>query len=881
MTWINQWRKRIRTLLRREQVERELDEELAFHLEMETEKNVRAGMTREEARRQAALTFGARERFREEVRDARWVRPLLELTPDVKLALRMLVKHPALSVVGGLGMAVAIALAAGFYTFMAGIYYSVPPLEEGDRIVALDNALVLDGDDSRSTLFDYHAWRGGLRTVTDVAAFVDGWSSIEVPGATPTSIIVARMTASGFRLARVAPLLGRPILDEDEREGAAPVLVIGYDEWRRDFGGDASVVGREVRLEGMVHTIVGVMPEGFRFPSHHGYWTALSTNPTLLSGPDEGPHHVVFARLAPGVDLAAAQAEAIALHRRLAAEYPETYELRRPVVGPYARAVFDLQQYPPWQIWLLQLFAALVLTLIAVNVAVLVYARTASRHAELTVRTALGASRRRIVTQLFLEALVLSGLAAVLGLVIAQVGLSMVFSIPDFGNNVPYWISRTLPASTILYSAGLAVLAAFVVGAVPGLQATGRHLQASLRQMGGGTGIRMGTTWTVLIVTQVAIAVAVLPAVVAISWSSMWAVPPEPTFPANELLSVQLAQRELFLAAPASEAQRSEREAKYAALQAELIRELEAEPGIAGVTYSGGNMGLLVASEPGGAAIDVGAAEVDVRYFDVLGVRLLSGRRLQPGDRTDAPTSVVVSRAFAEQVFGGGPAVGRQVWVRTDQDSTARSYEIVGVVEDLFVRSGDQVRASAMMYIPTGIGAQRLSIAARVRGVDPVTLLPRAMRIGQRIAPEHNVVAGPMFGNGRAGGSDGAPLSLAVGLITTSILLLSMAGVSAMMSLAVTRRQREIGIRSALGAPRLRIVWAIFAGSARQIGVGLVAGAAAAVLVDRLSGGEMLNGQDVLTPLVAGMMALAGLLATLGPARRALRVEPMEALRAE
>ena len=882
MGWTNPWRERLRTLARRDAVEREMDEEMAFHLEMEVEKNLRADMAPEEARRRAMIAFGHAEKHREEVRDARWARPLLELTPDVKLALRMLVKHPALSLVGGLGMAVAIAVAAGFYTFMAAFYFSVPPLEEGDRIVALDNAHLMNGDDSRATLFDYHAWRTGLRTVRDVAAFTRARSTLEVPGAAPRPVNVAEMTASGFRLARVAPLLGRPIVDEDEREGASPVLVIGHDEWRRDFAADAGVIGREVRLQGTVHTVVGVMPEGFRFPSNHGYWTALRTEGAVLGAPGEGPQHLVFARIAAGMDTRAVRAEAVALHRRLAAEHPDAYEERRPMVGPYARALFDLQHYPPLLVFAMQLFAVLVLTLIAVNVAVLVYARTASRRAELTVRTALGASRRRIVTQLFIEALALSALAAGLGLLIAQLGLSLMFGIPDFADHVPYWIPRTLPPSTILYTAGLAILAAFVVGAVPGLQATGRHLQASLRQMGGGTGMRMGTTWTGLIVVQVAIAVAVLPAVLGIAWNTVWAPPPEATFPAGEVLVVGLRAGPAPPVGPAPEAERRERDVAYAAAQAELVRRLEAEPDVASVTYRASwAEPLPVAGEPDGGTTNVGSVGVAVGYFEVLGLRLLAGRPFERSDVSEAHTSAVVNRTFAEELFGSTDAVGRRVWAATD-GAPRRSYEVVGVVEDAYVRGRGQSPERATMYLPAVIGAGELAIHARVQRAAPLTLLPRARGIAQAVAPGHEFFGSPLDARPRADRDGAAFLSLVVGLITLSVLALSAAGVSAMMSFAVTRRQREIGIRSALGAPRGRILWAIFARSARQIALGLVAGAAGALILDRLTGGGMLGGQEsVLPPLVAAMMVLAALLATLAPARRAMRIKPMEALRLE
>ena len=527
MEWITRWRKRLRVLLRREEVERELEEEFAFHLDMETRANLRAGMAPAAARRQAVLTFGGRERFREEVRDARWLAPVIGLTPDVKLALRMLAKHPALSVTSALGMAVGVAIATGFFSFMA-FYYSAPPLDEGDRIVALD---YLDGrsdDCFCTTVFDLDTWRGSQQSVRQLSAFRDSERYLHHPGGTTGGVRTAEMTASGFDVARVTPLLGRPLLTSDEGEGAPAVLVIGHDEWRRDFGADRGIVGREVRLDGTPHTVVGVMPEGFRFPYNHGYWTALRSAPALR-GPGEGPRVTIFGRLAPGVASAAAEAELRTVSTRLAREFPAAYSTFRPIVRPYARVVLDVHQYPAWIVWTMQLFAALVLAAVAVTVAALVYARTASRQAEIAVRTALGASRRRIVTQLFAEALALSSLAAVAGLLIANVGFRQIVAIDP--GSLPYWIEPGLPASTVAYAMGLAVLAAVIVGIVPALAATGQRLQSTLRQMGGATGMQLGSTWTALIVVQVAVAVTVLPPVIAIAWNGYRESRAEPTFP--------------------------------------------------------------------------------------------------------------------------------------------------------------------------------------------------------------------------------------------------------------------------------------------------------------------------------------------------------------
>ncbi|HEX2094927.1 MAG TPA: ABC transporter permease, partial [Longimicrobiaceae bacterium] len=808
-----------------------------------------------------------------------------------KLALRMLAKHPALSVTGALGMAVGVAIATGFFSFMA-FYYSAPPLDEGDRIVGLDYLDMRSGEDCWcTTLFDLSTWRGSQRSVRQLSAFRDSHRYLRVPGGTTGGVRVAEMTASGFDVARVPPLLGRPLLASDEAEGAPAVLVIGHDEWRRDFGADRGIVGREVRLDGTPYTVVGVMPEGFRFPYNHGYWTRLRSDPAL-HGPGQGPRVTIFGRLASGVPRAAAEAELRSVSARLAREFPAAYTTLRPIVSPYVHVVLDVHQYPAWIVWTMQLFAALVLAAVAVTVAALVYARTASRQAEIAVRTALGASRRRIITQLFVEALALSSLAAVTGLLIANVAFRQIVAMSP--GSLPYWIEPGLPASTVAYAMGLAVLAAFIVGIVPALAATGQRLQSTLRQMGGATGMQLGSTWTALIVVQVAVAVAVLPLVVGIAWNTYRESRVEPTFPVEEMLVLRLerdaAPGREALAAPSVE-QAGE---SFAEAQAELIRRIAAEPGVLGVTYASApprsGQGVRIEVEGGVTTADAArvvalSSGVAPNYFDVFGAQVLTGRPFGSGDAPDG-AAAVVSRSFVRRFLGGGAALGRRVRSTAiaagDSVQPGPWLEIVGVVDDLY-ESGEPEFQRPAIFLPTALGAAPVTVAIRTRGIDPDVLVPGLWEIAGEVAPGRPMtVAGPDELRGGDAGRAVRFWVILVGLVALSVLLLSAAGISAMMSFAVTRRYREIGIRSALGASRRQVLQTIFSRSALQLALGLAVGVALVVLLERLSGGELMRGQQhVLVPMVAALVIAAALLATAGPARQVLRVHPMEALRQE
>ncbi|HEX8431078.1 MAG TPA: ABC transporter permease, partial [Longimicrobium sp.] len=407
-----------RGLRRPAQLESEMDEEMSFHIEMEAERLARERkLDPREAHRQAAAAFGGRDRYKEEGRDVRGLTGVTGLSLDLKLARRMLVKSPGLTLVGGLGMAVAIAVGAAAFIFMHALFSPRIPLDEGDRLVALENWNVEINNEERRSSHDLATWRAGMTSVEQISAFRMVEREVIAGGTLPARTYVAEMTASAFQAARVPPLLGRYLVESDEREGAPHVVVIGYDLWQSRLGGDRDVVGRQLLVGDTSHTVVGVMPRGFAFPMDHSLWTALRAAP---HGPLAGPEIFVFGRLAPGATREEARAELAALGRRSAVEYPATHARLRPHLLPYTYPLDDIQDVTLWSAASMQLLVNLLLFAVAINVAVLVYARTAMRRGEIAVRTALGASRRRIVAQLFVEALLLAGGAATVGLLMAH-----------------------------------------------------------------------------------------------------------------------------------------------------------------------------------------------------------------------------------------------------------------------------------------------------------------------------------------------------------------------------------------------------------------------------------------------------------------------------
>ena len=813
---------------------------------------------------------------------------------DLKLGARMLAKSPGLALVGGLGMAVAVALGAGAYAVVNSYFYPEIPLHDGDRVVALGKFDRQRRREDERLLHDFLAWKRELRQVVDLGAFRTVRRNIAAESGAGEPITLAEMTASGFRVARVPPLRGRVLIEDDEQPGAPPVVVIGYDAWQSRFAGDPGVVGREVRLGRDVHTIVGVMPEGFAFPVNHQYWIPLRMDPRVPLVPFAGPAIDVFGRLSPGATKEAAQAELSLVASRLATQGPPELAHLETRIVPYSDIFVNGEAEKEGQTMaVLRFLIALLLVVVAMNVAVLVYARTVMRTGEIAVRTALGATRSRIVAQLFAEAFVLSGLSALAGLGIVAVGLEMFdrFLADSFDGRPPFWIDSGLSVGTVLYALVLALLAAVIVGVLPALRATGARLHVAMGSLGSGAKARLGPTWTALIVIQIAIAVAVLPTGLHKSWQSMRMAVRDPGFAVGEYLSTSyIVDRDIdpnaYTPADSAAADSVRR------IVTTLLERLAAEPGVLGVTVSvsppwtGGHSII----EVDGADVPptrVRIATVDTSYLALFGVPILAGRAFAAEDGALLPWErpVIVNRSFVTEALGEGDPIGRRVRFMSYGDEENPWLTIAGVVEDFppGVRTPGEASARALYQLTVPGEWDSAMLTIRLRGQAPGEFAPTLRRIAMSVDPMLQLSStSPLDAMYREYARSGARLAIVIALIAGSVLLLSAAGIHALMSFTVNQRRREIGIRTALGAPARRILTSVLARAGRQLAIGVVLGLAGAVALDKASGGTMMDGTGLLlVPGTAAFMLVVGLLAAAGPAHRGLRIQPTEALRAE
>jgi predicted permease len=710
-------------------------------------------------------------------------------------------------------------------------------------------------------------------------------------------------------VAGVQPLLGRPLLEEDERQGAPHVLVIGRAVWIARFASDPAVIGRRVRLGNTNYAVVGVMPEGFAFPVNHSFWVPLRIDAAHYDR-RSGPAIMVFGRLSSGATLESAQAEAAGLGHRAALAFPHTHEHLQPQVLSYTRPFVDMDA-PENSLTLafVQVLVVALLALVAVNVAILVYARTATRLPEIAIRSALGAGRSRIIGQLFLEALVLAASAAAAGLALTALALRQLdAALLAIRNDLPFWIDFGLSPITVAYVVGLAVLAAAIVGVMPALTATGRRVQPGLRLIESGcSGMQLGRTWTVLIVAQVGFAVAVLPGVVFQGWETMRHGFADPDSAAAEFLTARLT----YASSPPAHAPMDSREHPgFARSAAELMRRLKTEGGVDGATFTlvvpgeeptawieaeGIPMPPESRRETSGYAVRDGTFGHEVRFnhvgsdfFETFRAPVLTGRAFAVEDSVSGSGAVIVNRSFAQEIFGGREVLGRRLRyigrsgdARPEDIEFGRWYEVVGVVGDL-ADTADLGLVNAKVYHLTAPGQiHPMSLVLRMREAEPGSFAGRLREISAAVDP--NIQLRDVLGLIDVLREQQGLLRLVaatLGLSTLSVVLLSAAGIYALMSFAVAQRRKEIGIRAALGADARHLVTSIFSRAAGQLALGAILGMLTVLLAERATGGDLMRGRTaIVIPIVSLLMLVVGLLATLGPARRGLRIDPTEALR--
>jgi predicted permease len=800
------------------------------------------------------------------------------LIHNLRVGARLMLKNPGVTVIAVLALSLGIGLTTTTFSIVYGALYRGLPFEDAHRIMHLErNNLSQDVESMEVTLHDFLDWREQQTSFERLAGFYEG--TVNVSGTEkPERYDGAFISANAFDILRVRAIRGRAFRDGEDDPAAPPVILLGYRVWQDRFDGDPEVVGQTVRANGEEMTIVGVMPEGFEFPTNQDLWLPLRMDPLRIER-GEGTTLEVFGRLQDGMALDQARAEMASIARRLELEYPETNEGVSTVIKPFTEEYIGEEA----STLLFTMFAAvfLVLLIACANVANLLLARTAARTKEVAIRTALGANRLQVILQMIAEAFVLSAVGAAIGLGLGWVGVRL-FNNAIASTEPPFWIDIKIDPVAVAFVVGLAVVCAVIAGVVPALQATGTRVHEVLKDESRGTSsLRLGRLSRGLVVTEIALSVGLLVAAGLMIKSVTNLRNIDFGFAKDNVFTGRVGLFETDYPDEASRAQFAE----------ELVRRLEAMPGAQAASLSSslpatgsGRNRFAVEGEAYATDRDYPLTRIiyaSPNLFSTFDVNVLEGRDFRWSDGEDALPVTVVNQPFARKFFPGDSPVGRRIRLG-DSETEEPWLTIVGVVPGMYMGGVDNDDPEGI-YVPISQSPIRfMSIAVRAEG-NPMGMAPivrdEVIKIDRDLpiywvwtmadAIARNTWFYRVFGT----------IFMIFGGVA---LFLASVGLYGVMAFSVSRRTQEVGVRMALGAQGKDVVKLVFRQGLVQLMIGLVIGLALAAALSRGLDVILFRVEPwdpVIFLAIVIVLILTSVAASVVPARRATRVDPMVALR--
>jgi predicted permease len=868
--------------LRRRTAEPELDEEIRFHIDMQTEKNLRLGMSPEEARRAALVRFGGTERIKEEARDEYRSRPLEDLVQDLRHGVRSALRTPLFTLLAVLTLALGIGANAAVFGVVKSVLLDALPYRDADRLVRvygrqLDGTLERSGM-SAGLLMDLVRMQ---RSFSRLAPFYRGVDEGAYSSEAGAKVVKVTLVGAGFfETLGVPARLGRTLTDADCATGAR-VLMLSYAAWQREFGGDPHVLGKTFRLNSRPWQMVGVLPRGFVGPMGDAdLYLPLDLGPTLRDPTRARRRHWlgVVGRLAPGATAEGARRDLVAIAAQKAREFPESDAGHSASAESLRDSMAGDTRTP---LILLMASAGLVLLITCANLAAALLSRTLSRRQEFAVRVALGARRGRLVRQLLTESALLAVAGGVAGILLAWLGLALLRTLALPG--LPAYAALSLDRGAVLVAFLLALATGTLFGLAPAMSASRTSPQGTLREgaRGASESRRTRRLRGALVAGQIALCVSLL-AGAGLLARSLWAMATAPLGldPDGVLaVNVQLTSHKY------------DKEEMVTHFYEELTRRLRSLPGVTAVAnvselpgpvMNRNGLSIQGAAWPEGAGQPfITFAEVSDDYFRALSIPLLRGRAFGPVDRPGAPKAIVISESMARKYWpgGAGQAVGARVRLGPDLESPWSV--VIGVVGD--VRNDPaQPEPEPMAYASMRQEPWGNNFLLRTKG-DPRALIPAFRRELAALDPEVPInkadTLRAYLGEGMAGRRLPVLLMTAFGALA---LLLASVGVYALFSSMVAARERELGLRIVLGSTRRAIAGLVLWGGAAWMAAGLAVGAVGVVAVARLLR-NLLFGVPPFDPVALGASLLILLacatVALLVPVRRATRVDPILVIR--
>lgn len=871
--WVNKTWLGLKGLFKRRQLDRDLEDELAFHLAKREQRNLETGMEANEARYAARRQFGNVSWTKQRSHEVWTFVSLESLAQDLRYALRMLRKSPAFSTVAILTLALGIGANTAIFSVIDGVLLAPLPYRDPQQIVAMRE------NDSLMNIIDIqHQTRafsqGGGINLTDL-----DYTS----GAEPVRIHAAYVNAGFLETLGVPPVLGRIISPDEDVKGGPHIIVLSYPFWQNFLGSDPLAVGRTITLSGNSYTVIGVMPADFILPREHAdifvsLWVGYPE-----AAPYRGVHFMrSYWRLKPGVTLAQARADMSAIDRRLSQQYPETERDRQTTLLPVHEVVAGNVRPA-----LLVLFGAVgfVLLIACANFAGLLVARAVSRRQELVIRAALGAGKARLIRQALTESVVLALMGGLAGLLLAKWGTSLLLSLKPAA--LERFTGIAMDTRILLFVLGVSSVSGIVFGLAPAWSITRADFAASMKEgRGTTTGLSGHLLRRALVTAEFALALVLLvgAGLLIKGFSRLRSV--NPGFnPHNVItMSLQLAVT------------RYKDIPQQIQFRRQVLARLNSLPGIEAAMITdipfGGNYldhSLVIYGRPPvpvGAEPQVQTLSVMGGYFHVMGIPIRAGHGFTEMDREGQPLVAVVNEEFVKKFFPHENPLGRRIdWARSKPPRQWMT--IVGVVGDV-KHSGLNQPVDPAVYAPFSQSDEAwrrwMTLAIRTRGsfAEIVDEAKKQIRSVDSRIPESDIYSM----------DDLMAVSLAqqrfnmslLGIFAALALILAAVGIYGLMSYAVSQRTHEIGVRMAVGAQSRDVFSLVVGDGAKLTFFGIVIGIAAGLGLTRLMASllfEVTPADPDTFAMVATLLALVGLFACYLPARRATRVDPMVALRYE
>ena len=871
-----------RNLLRRREVEQELSDELSQAFEFLVEAKIRDGMPASEARRLAAIELGGVEQLKEEIRERRAGYSLEALVQDVRFGLRMLLKTPGFTFVAIATLGLSIGANTAIFSLVNGVLLRPLPFPDAERIIYIDGKNAGAGiSQSNISFLDFTDWSQQTDLFASTAAYWAGSAQFGADGAEPERVPRAGVTTGFFSVLGVQPVLGRTFVREDDKGYPQTVAIISHGLWKRRFGSDPNLVGKQVQISGNLMTILGVMPPGFEYPERTQVWVPCAVN--LKDEPRDNRAWFAIARLNTGIDLKQAQTRLSILNAQLAKQFHETNK-------GWDVSLLTLQERLVREVnpSLLALLGAVgfVLLIACANVANLLLARGAARQKEIAIRTAMGASRSRVLRQMLTESVLLSAIGGVVGVLVSIWLIRLLMSMLPEG--APRIAQIGIDYRVLTFALAVSVLTGILFGIVPALQASRLDVTGALKEGGRtGEGHRRTNARGLLLIGEVALSLMLLVGAGLLITSFLRLQEVRLGFNPHNVLAAQLNLQGPNFKPP-----------QYVEFFRQLKERLEAEPGVQAV---GGSVNLPLnatgyaigrAFIPEGRPLTVDESKdssfstITGDYFRALQIPLLAGRFFELGDNADAPRVVIINETTAKRYFGGSPAaaIGKRlsVWAAFRGNTDKSMWEIVGVVGD--TKTGSLTGEGDMqLYVPHAQDSQWNFMGLVIRtAADPAPFaatLRRDVQALDKDQPVYNVrtmddVVTNSLGTRR----------ISMQLFTVfgcAALLLAAIGIYGVMAYSVTQRTQEIGIRMALGAQKFDILRLVVSQGVMLSLIGVVAGLAGAFALTRLIS-NLLFGVSASDPLtfiaISLLLILVSLIACYLPARRAAKLNPTIAL---